>query len=915
MEERQFYCTPIIHDSLALPPGSRVGVYQIGAQIGEGGMGRVHRARDTRLNRDVAIKVLPDLFASDPDRLARFTREAQTLASLNHPNIAQIYGLEESPAEVGPPTCALVMELVDGEDLSQRIARGPMPLDDVLPIARQICEALEAAHEQGIIHRDLKPANIKVRPDGTVKVLDFGLAKALESAESRRQEPAHTLSQSPTMTSPASMTGAGMILGTAAYMSPEQARGKAVDRRTDIWAFGCVLFEMLTGKRAFAGETAADVLAATVSREPEWSHLTPEATRRLGRLLRRCLEKNPRQRLHDIADARIEVEEAGAPETDDKVPSVASRPPRWAMPAWFAAGAITLGAALLFWNWMSAVPETPSMSLRSAVPLPADAVLSLARGSTLVFAPDGRSLVYVASSKSSPGSTQLFLRRLDQWDATPIAGTQGAANPFFSPDGRWIGFFADGKLKKTPFEGGAPVTLADAPNPRGESWGSDDHIVFTPSGNSPLMRVPAAGGTPMAVTKLATGQLSHRWPQILPGGRSILFTIWNNVGWEPSRIAVQALDGGEARVVVRGGGFGRYVSDPRTGVGYLVYARAEGLMAARFDLVRLEVVGQAVPVLDGVITNLSGGAHFSVSPTGWLAYVPGELGEVDRDLVWVSRAGVEEPAIRVRGMSRAFSLSPDGTRILRNNTVGPVRNLWTDDVRRGTPTQLTTDGVNVQMGVWSTDGSSVVFAQGLPFLDLFRLPSDGRGALQRLTTSDNDQIPTSWSPDGRLIAVTEFDPQTGADIGLLEMPDAKIKRPFLRTPFSEGSAVFSSDGRWLAYQSNESGRFEIYVQPVSGTGRKYQVSSGGGIAPQWSPAGPELFYRNGDQVMATSVLPAQEFSMAPPRLLFSGRYDNDFAVSPDGSRFLMMRLTADEAGATSLVLISDWLAELRQRVR
>jgi serine/threonine-protein kinase len=897
---------------LALPPGSRLGVYQIGAQIGEGGMGRVHRARDTRLNRDVAIKVLPELFASDPDRLARFTREAQTLASLNHPNIAQIYGLEESPADAGPHTCALVMELVEGEDLSQRIARGPMPLDDALPVARQICEALEAAHEQGIVHRDLKPANIKVRPDGTVKVLDFGLAKALESAGSGA--PALPTSQSPTALSPMT-TGAGMILGTAAYMSPEQARGRAVDRRTDIWAFGCVLFEMLTGERAFAGETAADALAATVGREPPWSHLPPEATRRLGRLLRRCLDKNPRQRLHDIADARLEVEAAAAPETDDKAPAVVSRTPRWRMLSWFVAGVMMAGATLIFWNWMSRVPERLPMSLRSALPLPPDRVLSLGRGSTLAFAPDGRSLVYVAASKTSPGSVQLFLRRLDQWDATPIAGTQGASNPFFSPDGRWIGFFADGKLKKTAIEGGAPVTLADAPAGRGESWGPDDNIVFTPSGSSPLMRVPAGGGTPTAVTKLATGQLSHRWPQVLPDGRSVLFTIWNDVGWEPARIAVQSLDGGDPRVVVQGGGFGRYVSDPRGGGGYLVYARAEGLMAARFDVGRLEVVGQAVPVLDGVITNLSGGVHFSLSPNGWLAYVPGELGEVDRDLVWVTRTGVEEPALRVRGMSRPFSLSPDGTRILRNNTVGPVRNLWTDDLRRGTPTQLTTDGVNSQMGVWSTDGTSVVFAQGLPVLNLYRLPSDGRGALERLTTNDLDQLPSAWSPDGRLIAMVEIDPQTGADIWLLEMPAAKIKRPFLRTPFSEGGAVFSADGRWLAYQSNESGRFEIYVQPVEGTGRKYQVSSGGGIAPQWSPGGPDLFYRNGDQVMSASVLAGQEFAMSPPRPLFSGRYENDFGVSPDGSRLLMMRLTANEAGATSLVLISDWLAELRQRVR
>jgi serine/threonine protein kinase len=903
---------------LPLSPGSRLGVYEVGSQIGEGGMGQVHRARDTRLNRDVAIKVLPEHFASDPDRLARFTREAQTLASLNHPNIAHIHGLEESGS-----TSALVMELVEGEDLAQLLARGAMPLDEVLPIARQICEALEAAHEQGIIHRDLKPANIKVRPDGTVKVLDFGLAKAAERAAAASSSG----SMSPTMAVPVT-TQAGMVLGTAAYMSPEQARGKAVDKRTDVWAFGCVLFEMLTGRRAFDGETGTDLLVAIVEREPNWALLPAPASQRLGRLLRRCLEKNPRQRMHDIADARIELEESQGPSTDAKASDVQTRrPARWMMPAWFAAGVLAAGAGLAVWGWVSAAPETPPMSLRSAIPLPADTVVSLGRGSTVAFAPDGRSIVYVAASKDSSTSTQLFLRRLDQWDATPIAGTQGATNPFFSPDGRWVAFFADRKLKKTPIEGGAPVTLADASAPRGESWGPNDSIVFTPAGNSPLMRVPAAGGEPTAVTKLATGHLSHRWPQVLPDGRSVVFTIWNDVGWEPARVAVQSLEGGEPKVVVQGGGFARYVADPATGDGYLVYARAEGLMAARFDLGRLEVVGQPTPVLDGVITNLSGGAHFSVSSTGWLAYVPGELGEVDRDLLWVDRSGRETPAIRVRGMSRPFTLSPDGTRVLRNNTVGSSRNLWSDDLRRGTPTQLTTDGVNAQMGVWSSDSGSVVFAQGLPALNLFHMTSDGRAAPERLITSSADNIPSSWSRDGRLIAFVEFDPQTGSDIWLLDMaaalsarsggrePDAAARRPFVKTPFSEGNAAFSPDGRWLAYQSNESGRFEIYVQPVSGVGRKFQVSTDGGIGPEWSPTGREVFYRAGDQLMAAEVQGGTEFATAAPRPLFSGRYENDFQVSPDGSRFLMMRLSATEAGATSLVIVSDWLAEVRGKLR
>ena len=590
---------------MALTPGTRLGVYEVTAPIGEGGMGQVVRARDTRLNRDVALKVLPDSFARDADRLARFTREAQTLASLNHPNIAHIHGLEESNG-----VRALVMELVEGEDLSQRIARGAIPADEALPIAKQIAEALEAAHEQGIIHRDLKPANIKVRADGTVKVLDFGLAKAMEPAGATSPN----VSRGPTIASPAMMTGVGMILGTAAYMAPEQARGKTVDTRADIWAFGAVLFEMLTGQRAFPGEDITDTLAAVVKLDPKWDAMAADVPARVRQVLRMCLQKDPRQRAQAIGDVRLALEgafETAAPQT--AAPAVRPRP-FWKRAIPVAAAAAVSGAMVGTAVWtLKPAPLQPVSHL--AVPLPPGERLPIAQTSVLALAPDGSQVAFVSARD---GRQQVYLRPFDRAESKAIPGTEGAESLFFSPDGKWLGFAATGNLMKVSMDGGVPLTICAAPFPRGVSWGDNGTIVFAPQfGSSGLAQVSAAGGKPQPITSRdpASQEEAHRWPQLLPGGRLVLFTAWaRNI--DDAQVVVQRLDTRERRVVLRGGTYARYVP-----TGQLVYACAGTLMAVGFDLERLETTGDPTPVTQSVSLTTEGVAQFDISRTGSLVYV------------------------------------------------------------------------------------------------------------------------------------------------------------------------------------------------------------------------------------------------------------------------------------------------------
>jgi Tol biopolymer transport system component len=884
---------------MPISTGTRLGSYELLTQIGAGGMGEVYQAHDTKLGRDVAIKVLPEAFAHDADRLSRFQREAKMLASLNHPNIATIHGLEQSNG-----TSYLVMELVSGETLAERVKReGPVPVEEALKIAVQIAEALEAAHEKGIVHRDLKPANVKVTPEGKVKVLDFGLAKAF-AGDAANDDP----SNSPTLSMAATMHG--VILGTAAYMSPEQARGKALDKRTDIWAFGCVLYELLCGRPAFEGEDITEILAAVVKTDPDWNRL-PEATSPAIRiLLRRCLRKDRRQRLADACGVRIEIEDALAAPTSLEPTAAALTQ------GWRRTGALGLAAlGILALGGIAAWYLKPSAAHPAS---PAHLVVALPPGDQLAtsnppvdLSPDGTQLAYVAIRS---GVQQLFQRALDDMEAKPIPGTDGAFNPFFSPDGQWIGFFAKGKMKKVLVTGGVPVTLCDSGISGGASWGTDNTIVFAPSNTSGLWRVSAAGGKPQAITTPdpAKGEYSHRYPQIMPGGKGIVFTALSGFGWDESRVELLRLDNKERTVLVRGGHTGRYVPS-----GHLIYYRAGSLLAVPFDLGRLKVTQtDPVTIADGVRqVGITSGAAYSVSAGGTLAYLSASPHQFESRLVWVDRQGRVQP---ISAPPRAYGLGPlalsrDGKQVALTIT-SDTQQLWTYDLARGTLTQLTSERGSSISPVWTPDGKRVAYRSNKAgSWNLFWRPSDGSGPEERLTTSDENHIPVSFSPDGQLLAFTASDPTTGNDIWVLRLSDRKAQ-PFLRTPFNEALPRFSPDGRWLAYSSDESGGDEVYVQPYPASGGKWLISLGGGTNPRWNPNGRELFYSNGDKMMAVDVTTSPNFSVGRPRMLFEGQDLSTWGVSPDGQRFLVIKPAEQQQAATQINVVLNWFGELKQKV-
>jgi Tol biopolymer transport system component len=913
---------------LALSPGTRLGPYEILSALGAGGMGEVYRARDTTLNRDVAIKVLPDLFASDAERLARFAREAQTLASLNHPNIAHIHGLEESGG-----VRALVMELVEGEDLSQRIARGAIPLNETLPIARQIADALEAAHEQGIIHRDLKPANIKLRPDGTVKVLDFGLAKAMEPASAMSVN----AMTSPTLSIHA--TQAGIILGTAAYMSPEQAAGKPVDKRSDLWAFGVVLMEMLTGRPVFTGETVSHVLAAVLRAEPDWSALPADTPAPIRRLLRRCLEKDRKRRLDSAPDARLEIEEALISPADGAagVANPEARNPnpvrgwRRALP-WSvaAAGLVVAAVAITLWApWRMASPPAP---LRLEATLGADASLVFAAGgagvpagNAIAVPPDGSRLAFVAQPHAG-GAPRIYLRRLDQLTATPLAGTENAVGPFFSPDGQSLGFFSGGKLKMVAVTGGAPVTLAEVTNARGGSWAEDGTIVFTPNGTgSGLWRVAAAGGTAERLTTLAAGETTHRWPQMLPGGRAVLYTVSETTGnFANGWLAVQRLPG-TPQIVQRGASYGRYLPS-----GHLTWVNDGTLFAAAFDLTTLAVTGPAVPVVSGVLSNTnSGNAQVEVSLTGTLVYLPGGENASAAPLDWLTRDGNTTPLRAAPANWSGVQIAPDGRRLAFSLVDTANTDVWTYDATRDALTRLTSESGPDRTPVWTPDGRRLAYSasRGGTAQNLYWQLADGSGEPTRLTTSPNQQITGSWHPSGRFLAFQENRPQTGTDLLILpvEGDEASGWKPgmptvFLSGPFAEQQPRFSPDGRWLAYESNESGGFEIYVRPFPGPGGKSQISTGGGTNAVWSRARGELLYLAPDgRIMAVKYTAADDaFRAEKPRVWSETSVQlrpsigASFDLHPDGERVAMAPATPATAGATHVTLMFNFFDELRR---
>jgi eukaryotic-like serine/threonine-protein kinase len=882
---------------MALTPGMRVGPHEILSLLGSGGMGDVYRARDTTLNREVALKALPDAFTNDADRLARFKREAHVLASLNHPNIAAIYGFEESSG-----VQALVLELVDGPTLADRIAQGPIPLGHALSIARQIADGLDAAHEQGIIHRDLKPANIKLRPDGTVKVLDFGLAKMLDvvgSGESSRLD----VTVSPTI------TRAGLILGTVAYMSPEQAGGVQVDARTDIWAFGCVLYEMLTGQRAFPGETISDAIAAILEREPRWDRLpegTPESVRRL---LRRCLTKDPRQRLRHIADARIEIDEAlvartsPAPATE---PATRPRPSLRMITAAVVIAAVASAVAIAWvWTWSAARPA--GAVVRTLVeplePFPTNAE------SLIAISPDGQHLAYVSGRDAEQ---RLYLRSLDQFESKAISGTEGADFPVFSPDGQWLAFVADHKVKKVAVKGGAPVILCDVSAPNGLSWEVADAIYFNRGTADGIRRVSAAGGTPVEVTKLEAGDINHTDPAVLSDGSAVLFRNAN-------QIYAQSLKTGERHAL---GLMGAHPHVLQTGL--VLYTSRGTLYAVPFDTGRLQVTGQPVAVLEGIHETVRGRSQVSFSRAGTMVYISSN-GQPRQDvLMWVDHNGTETPVGPGGNVVRSPRLSPDGRRIAAiSGRVGDSSNsvdsgdVLLYDLTRETWNRFTDQEQN-SLAVWTPDGNHLTMYSRRDN-GLYSRPLDG-GARDDLYKSGGPTIvPLSWSPDGERLAVVTISPSTSQDVAVVERQAPGALHPLVNSKFREGGPTFSPDGRWIAYVSDKSGHAEIYMRPVQGAGEEWAISTGGGNEPVWARNAPFLFYRHDDTMMVVDVVTAPTVAAGKPRRLFEKRYQRspafwpNYDVTADGKRLLMIK-RAEQSAPTHINVVLNWTEELKQRV-
>ncbi len=889
---------------MTLATGTRLGPFEVVAPLGSGGMGEVYRARDTRLDRTVALKVLPEKFFENRESIGRFEREAKALAAVSHPNIAVVYSFEETSGRY-----LLVQELLEGETLRAALGRGPLPMRRSLGIAAQVADGLAAAHEKGIVHRDVKPENVFVTKDGRVKILDFGLAR--QDVSSR--DPADT--RSPTL---AAVSEKGAVLGTVAYMSPEQARGEVVDFRTDQFSLGTVLYEMLTGKRPFEGASVADTLAAIIRDEPEpLEKRVPNVPAPVRWIVDRCLAKERQARYDSTRDLARDLATCGLYLSDavsatdvspGETPRLRRRVPFWPL---VAAVALAVTVGLLVGIRFVRPGSPPALPLKLSLAFPLDAAPDLNNTNPFAITPDGKTLVYAGS--------KLFVRRLDGDEIRPIPGTDGAFWPFISPDGLEVGFFAEGKLKKLSLSGGSQITLCEAPRPRGGSWGADGTIVFTPRPTAGLHRIPASGGEPRRITTPdAAKSERHIYPQILPDGEHALFDVLD--GEWMSRAAVVSLRTGVQRILVEDAGYPHYLP-----TGHLVFTRPATLVAVPFSLKRLEISGPAVPLLDDLDTNFYGMkcAEYSFSQEGTLVYLPTR--EFQRTLVWVDRRGAAERVPFPPGGYAEAALSPDGGRLAAITVDKSERAaLLFGDFARGTLSRSTAEGVPEDLA-WAPDGKRVAFAfspGGKGLKGVHWQSADGSTPPERLTSETPLQAmaPTSFSPDGNLLLVSQFSladtssGSPGTDIFVLPLRGERTLRPLLQTRFYEGAARFSPVGRWVAYVSNESGRLEIYVRPFPGPGAKWQISTEGGRRPLWSRNGRELFYRQGDKMMVVDVETKPTFRAGKPRMLFEGHFLGSYDIAPDGTRFLMIKEDPAESGPAHVNVVLNWFEEVKRRV-
>ena len=907
--------------------GTRLGPYEVNAKLGEGGMGEVYSATDSRLKREVAIKVLPAAFTEDKERLARFEREAQLLAQLNHPNIAQIYGLETSGA-----IHALVMELVSGPTLAERLESGPLSLTESLSFALQITLALEEAHEKGIIHRDLKPQNIKASSEGRAKVLDFGLAKAMDasagSASAADFARSPTIMNSPTLTA-VHGTQLGVILGTAAYMAPEQARGATVDKRADIWAFGVVLYEMLTGASLFAADTVSDTLAGVLRAEIDLAKLPETTPPAIRQLLRRCLERNPKNRLHDIADARIVIEEVLAGKSEEAssaappaAPAVRARP-AWTTAA-AAAGLLTLGLAGGF--LLSRSRTLPEPEMRFALALPGDWKFADADVPLLALSPDGRRRAVAAVNAA--GTHAILVGEVDEIEWRALAGTGSAQAPFFSPDGSWIGFFGDGQLRRIPFAGGPSQALAKVGNQvRGGVWLPDGTIVYSPDAGEALWRIGENGGEPQPLTQLRAEreERTHRWPDQLPGGKAILFTVDNRKTtefYDDADIEAVTVATGERKTVLSGSSAARYLEP-----GILVFARGGALFATRFDPAMLEVRGSPTPVLQDVSTNIASGAvQFDLASSGALLWAPGGASLAGSLPVWIDRQGARSAPLSPMATNNQLALSPDGKRLALIERDSPKADLWILDLERGSRSRLTFDG-DIADPTWTADGRRIAYdrtgGSGQGGADIYWKAADGSGEAEPLVSGPELTFPGSFSPDGRYLAFDRGAPGTSnSDIWIQSLDSGREQQAVVATAAQEFNGRFSPDGKWLAYLASADGRTELYVRPFpAGTG-KWQVSTGGAIEQHWSADGTELFFRNAGTLFRVAVAKSGvggAFVASSPERVATGFRPGDnlrtYSPAPDGRRFAALPGYETAETTVQVNLALHWDREVRRLLK